>query len=626
LARGRSAYDRSDRGRPAHLVSSVIVRYVRKHPRDAVWLGIWSVMEAVPTFALGRALAGATNAFLAGKAHLLVGLGWLGLLVVAAAAGSVGSAMAYRRLAAIVEPLRDDLVRRIVTGAVRRCVELGEPPDAGAAARISHQTEIVRDSFGGMLSVLRRFLFVAGSALIGLGTLLPMTLVLAAGPLLAGLVIFASLVGPLVRRQRSYVLTEEAVSVDGTEVMTALRDITACGGETRVYATSARRIDAQVRAARSSARIAAARSLSVAVGGMLPIPIVLAAMPWLLPHGATPGQVVGSLAYLAGGLQPALNTLVQGLGSSGVRMAVTLDRILEQAEVPPKRLPAGSRQSASSRAAHRPGRRARGAKCDIELRELTFGYGKRAIPVIRDLTLEIPDGDHVAIVGPSGVGKSTLAGLIAGTLVPTAGEVRIGGISVSGTTPAEMASRRVLIPQEAYVFTGTLAENLTYLNPHADPAWVRETAREMGLGPLVDRLGGYLETLDPATLSAGERQLIALTRAYVSPARLVLLDEATCHLDPASEANAERMFAARPGALLIIAHRMSSALRARHVLVLDGDRADFGSHEKMLRRSALFRELAGYWERVDQSQPAPSAMRMASTLVRAPVFPMAREM
>jgi ATP-binding cassette subfamily C protein len=116
------------------------------------------------------------------------------------------------------------------------------------------------------------------------------------------------------------------------------------------------------------------------------------------------------------------------------------------------------------------------------------------------------------------------------------------------------------------------------------------------LRSLVTRLGGYGAYVDPAAISAGEWQLIALVRAYLSSARLALLDEATCHLDPSAEARAERAFADRPGTLVIIAHRMSSALRARRVLVLDGDRADIGTHDSLLRRSALYRDLAGYWE------------------------------
>jgi ATP-binding cassette subfamily C protein len=500
-------------------------------------------------------------------------------------------------------------------------VDHGELPDAGASARISHQAEIVRDSFGGVLSALRRFVFVAGGALAGLATLLPMALLLAVGPLLAGLLIFTVLVRPLARRQRDYVLTEEAVAAEGTAVLTALRDITACGGEERAYATLARQVDAQVRATRDMSRMAAARSMAISVGGWLPVPLVLAAAPWLVRHGASAGQLIGALAYLTGGIQPALRTLVQGLGSSGVRMAVTLERITERAE-PPAALPALPATKAAAAALPVPS--VPGARCDVELRSLTFGYGVHAIPVIADLDLTIPDGDHLAIVGPSGVGKSTLAGLIAGMLAPRAGEIRVGGIAPRGLSAAELAARRVLIPQEAYVFDGTLTENLTYLNPRAAPAEVRAAARSVGLCELVARLGGYDAPVDPATLSAGEGQLIALVRAYLSPARLALLDEATCHLDPAAEAKAERAFAAREGTLVIIAHRMSSALRARRILVLDGDRAYVGTHDHLLSRSALYRDLAGYWE-TGQSHPAPSAMRMASTRVRAPVFPIARE-
>lgn len=578
--------------RPGRLAAGVICHCLRRHPRDAAWLAAWSAIEVVPIFVFGRAMAGATNAFLAGRSHLPAGFGWLGLLIAAAAVGSVGSWKAYIHLAAIVEPFRDDLIRRTVTGAVRRCVHDGDPPDTAATARISHQAELIRDSLGGMLSALRSFAFVAGSALAGLATLLPAALLLAAGPLLAGLVIFAALVGAFARKQRDYVLTEEAVAAEGTTIMTGLRDITACGGEDQMYAAMARHVDAQVRATGGVARMAAARALAVAVGGWLPIPLLLAAAPWMLRRGATAGQIVGALAYLAGGLQGALRTLVQGVGSSGVRMVVTLERIMERT-VPPGQ-PAAGGTSSPARSPASPRIWAHGY--DVDLRGLTFSYGLQAIPVISDLSLVIPDGDHLAIVGPSGVGKSTLAGLIAGTLTPRAGEVRLGGVPQRRFGQAALTSHRVLIPQEAYVFAGTLGENLCYLNPQASPADLDEAAGLIGLRSLVTRLGGYGAYVDPAAISAGERQLIALVRAYLSSARLALLDEATCHLDPAAEARAERAFADRPGTLVIIAHRMSSALRARRILLLDGDRADIGTHDSLLRRSALYRDLAGYWE------------------------------
>ena len=117
----------------------------------------------------------------------------------------------------------------------------------------------------------------------------------------------------------------------------------------------------------------------------------------------------------------------------------------------------------------------------------------------------------------------------------------------------------------------------------------------MGLGELVARLGGHDAVVDPAALSAGERQLVALARAYLSPARLVILDEATCHLDAVAEERAERAFAARPGSLVVIAHRMTSARRARRILVLDGTRAWLGSHEDLLAGCGLYQELHGHW-------------------------------
>ena len=111
----------------------------------------------------------------------------------------------------------------------------------------------------------------------------------------------------------------------------------------------------------------------------------------------------------------------------------------------------------------------------------------------------------------------------------------------------------------------------------------------------MSRLGGYDAVVNPAALSAGERQLIALTRSYLSPAPIAILDEATCHLDPAAEAQAEAAFASRHGTLIVVAHRITSALRAQRVLVLDGNRPQAGDHASLLASSAMYRDLVGYW-------------------------------
>ncbi len=137
---------------------------------------------------------------------------------------------------------------------------------------------------------------------------------------------------------------------------------------------------------------------------------------------------------------------------------------------------------------------------------------------------------------------------------------------------------------------------------------------------MLNALGGPDAPVDPAALSAGERQLIALTRAYLSYAPLALLDEATCHLDPEAEERAERAFAGRErtgGALVVVAHRISSARRAGRVLVMDGRRP---RSARMTICSVALRSI-GTWSAVGrQSQPSPWEMRIASMRLRAPVL------
>ncbi|GGX88454.1 hypothetical protein GCM10010510_36930 [Streptomyces anandii JCM 4720] len=226
---------------------------------------------------------------------------------------------------------------------------------------------------------------------------------------------------------------------------------------------------------------------------------------------------------------------------------------------------------------------------------MTVAYGAAAEPVFDALDLRIEDGEHLAVVGPSGIGKSTLTRLVAGTLAPGSGEVEVAGRAIAGRSPAELASLRVLLPQQAYVFTGTVRDNLGYLRPDARRTDIEAAVRELGAGPLVERLGGLDAPVRPGELSLGERQLMVLARAHLSTARLLLLDEATCHLDAASEARAEEALARRPGALVVVAHRMSSAMRADRILLLDGAGAVCGTHRELLARSPLYRDLVGHW-------------------------------
>jgi ABC-type multidrug transport system fused ATPase/permease subunit len=302
--------------------------------------------------------------------------------------------------------------------------------------------------------------------------------------------------------------------------------------------------------------------------------------------------ILGALTYVVQGVQPALLTLVRELGSTGLWLIVTLRRIVEAADVPATAEESGQEWPLPQ-------------QHGVRLNGVAFAYGPFAEPVIRDLDLAIPEEEHLAVVGPSGVGKSTLAGLIAGMLEPQSGDVRIGGLPLRRLDHRTLARHRVLIPQEAYVFAGTLRANLAYLADDLTPAAMERAADALGMRALVERLGGYDAEIDPGMLSAGERQLVTLARAFVSSARLVILDEATCHLDPEGEARVERAFARRPGTVIVIAHRISSALRARRILVLDGTHVLLGTHDELLTRSALYRDLVGHWH----TGPVPEPVR-----------------
>jgi len=202
------------------------------------------------------------------------------------------------------------------------------------------------------------------------------------------------------------------------------------------------------------------------------------------------------------------------------------------------------------------------------------------------------------VVGPSGVGKSTLANLLARLATPQRGELRLGGQPLDDVGDRYLRRTIALIPQEAYVFTGTVRDNLAYLRPTATDTELRRAVAAVGLEETITLLGGYRAEIAPGGggLSPGERQLIALARTYLSPAAVIILDEATCHLDPVAEARAEQAFAERHGTLVVVAHRISSAMRADRILVMDGADAVLGSHRELLATSSLYADLVGYWD------------------------------
>lgn len=554
---------------------AVLWRALQQKPYRLVRLAGWSIIEMVPSFVIGHAIARAVDdGFAVGRPG--IGLSWLVGLGSAWLVAAVGARQVVLTVAGIVEPFRDQLLTDVVEGTLHRSVASGQPADTAAVARLNLQVELVRDAFAAVIMVIRTFLFTVVSVVLGMMTLIPEVLVMVLPPLAMGLGLFLISLPSLARRQRAFILADEQTIESVTTMVGGLRDIAACGAEDRVGDTVGHQVAAQADASRRLAHATAARTLSLALGGWLPILLILAGAPWLLRSGASAGIILGALAYVMQSLTPAFGSLLRGLGTSAVRLMVTLDRILEPDRAAPRITPGGMRPPNGA---------------TLELHQVTFAYGPHAEPVIAGLDLVIPEGDHLAVVGPSGIGKSTLAALITGMLKPDLGSILIGGVQADQLDPAA----RVLIPQEAYVFRGSLLDNLTYLTQSPQSA-VDEAVAAVGIVDLVHRLGGYSAELNPALLSAGQRQLIALARAYLTSARLIVLDEATCHLDPAAEARVETAFARREGTLIVVAHRLTSARRARRVLVMDGTRILLGVHEELVHTDSLYADLAGHWQ------------------------------
>ncbi|MGW5766089.1 ATP-binding cassette domain-containing protein [Streptomyces tendae] len=583
-------------------------RFLAHRKGVLVRLALWSLAESGQAFLVGHAVARSVDeGFLAGDPRR--GLLWLGVALVAVLSGARVVRGVFAQLAGVTEPLRDGLVRRAVDRSMARAAPGGPGgTDRAAVSRLTNQVEIARDSFAGLVLTLRSFVFTAAGALLGLLSLHPALLVVVLPPLAAGLALFLVTLRPMAAAQRRALAADEALGDHAASARAALRDLAACGTGPGAERRGADLVADAAAAARTLAGWAAVRTAALGVAGHLPVLALLIAVEWLRGHGVSVGALLGAFTYLVQSLLPALHTLMTALGAAGSRLLVVLDRILgpePEPEPEPDRVPEpvpvpvsvlksepGPSTASASAAAFAVDMAAVPA---VELRAVTLSYGVRAEPVLDALDLCVAPGEHLAVVGPSGIGKSTLTRLVAGTLAPSSGEVRVAGRPVTGRPAAELAALRVLVPQDAYVFSGTVGDNLAYLNTDACRAELDAAVGAFGLGPLVERLGGLDGTVRPAELSPGERQLVALVRAYLSPAPLLLLDEATCHLDPASEARAEEALAGRAGTLVVVAHRLSSAVRADRTLVLDGVRARCGTHAELLDRSPLYRDLAGHW-------------------------------
>ncbi|HEY5024678.1 MAG TPA: ABC transporter ATP-binding protein [Acidimicrobiales bacterium] len=237
---------------------------------------------------------------------------------------------------------------------------------------------------------------------------------------------------------------------------------------------------------------------------------------------------------------------------------------------------------------------------EIVFDNVTFGYDPD-VPVLRDVNLRIAPGETVAFVGPTGAGKSTLAKLITRFYDPTAGHVCIDGHDIEGVTLDSLRRQLGVVPQEPFLFAGTIRDNLAFARPSASDAEVAEAVRAVGLGELVERMPQGVDTVvheRGQSLSSGERQLIALGRAFLAHPRVLVLDEATSNLDLQSETRVEAaldvLLEARTAVL--IAHRLSTAMKADRIVVVDHGRiVESGPHADLVARGGRYAEMYAAW-------------------------------
>jgi len=358
--------------------------------------------------------------------------------------------------------------------------------------------------------------------------------------------------------------------------------------------------EAQYEANIETVRIATRYFPVVEFTGVLGIAVVVGAGSVLVSNDALEvGTVLAFVLYLSNLFEPIqqLSQLYNTLQSAGAALAKIFGLLDTPNSVP-----------------ERPGAVDLPPTGALEVAGVTFAYGggppdtdgiehPLGPTVLTDVSITVAPGERVALVGPTGAGKSTLAKLMARFYDPLAGEVSYGGVSLRDATRASLRERIVVVPQEGYLFAGTLRDNIRVGDPDADDARIEAAVDALGLREHFESLPEGLDTEvreRGSRLSAGEKQLVSLARAALADPTVLVLDEATSNLDPGTELEVERALEAltEGRTVIVVAHRLSTAARCDRVAVVDEGRIlELGSHDELVARGGRYATLFAAWTR-----------------------------
>jgi ABC-type bacteriocin/lantibiotic exporter with double-glycine peptidase domain len=365
------------------------------------------------------------------------------------------------------------------------------------------------------------------------------------------------------------------------EVLTAMTTVKAAGAEQRVFQRWSNLFCEQLNASIRRIYLASILTTSITILRIMS-PLILL---WLGTIQVLNGTMELGTMLALNALATTFVTPLASLASSATQLPIIrshLDRISDVVEAPVEQ---------EVQIAHEPPR----LTGHIELRHVSFKYDANSPTVLKDITVDIVPGQKVAIVGPTGSGKSTLGKLLLGLYLPTEGEILYDGIPLRSLNYQSVRSQFGVIMQDASIFSGSIRQNIAFNNPDMDMESIVNAATLAALDSDIQQMPMEYETFVAESgnaLSGGQRQRLAIARALANNPSILLLDEATSALDVITEHAIEQNLKSLACTQIIIAHRLSTVRHADIILVLDqGGIVESGSHAQLLAKQGYYARL-----------------------------------